>query len=97
MDTTNSVAFDLDTVNELHRFEEAKRAIREAEAVKAEAEARIREALGTATVGTVAGVTVIRVSERERVSISASAVKEADEALYNALAKTTAYTVLVTA
>jgi hypothetical protein len=31
------------------------------------------------------------------VSISASAVKEADEALYNALAKTTAYSVLVTA
>jgi hypothetical protein len=37
------------------------------------------------------------VSERERVSISASAVKEADEALYNALAKVTAYSVLVTA
>jgi predicted phage-related endonuclease len=95
--TNDTVAFDLDTVNALHRFEEAKRAIREAEAVKSEAEATIREALGSAVAGTVAGVTVIRVSERERVSISASAVKEADEALYNALAKTTAYTVLVTA
>jgi predicted phage-related endonuclease len=92
-----TVAFDLEAVNALHRFEEAKRAIREMEAVKSEAEATIREALGDAVAGTVAGVTVIRVSERERVSISASAVKEADEALYNALAKTTAYTVLVTA
>jgi hypothetical protein len=97
MDTTNSVAFDLDTVNELHRFEEAKRAIREAEAVKAEAEARIREALGTATAGTIAGVTVVKVSPRSRVTISASAVKEADEALYNRLATTTEYSVLVTA
>jgi len=95
--TETTVAFDLDTVSALHRFEEAKRAIREAEAVKSEAEATIREALGNAVAGTVAGITVIRVSERERVSISASAVKEADEALYNALAKTTAYTVLVTA
>lgn len=97
MDTTNTVAFDLATVNELHRFEEAKRVIREAEAIKAEAEARIREALGTATVGTIAGVTVVKVSERQRVTVSANDVKDADPELYNALAKTTAYTVLVTA
>jgi predicted phage-related endonuclease len=97
MDTTNSVAFDLDAVNELHRFEEAKRVIREMEAVKTEAESRIREALGTATVGTVAGVTVIRVGERTRVTVSAKDLKDADEALYNRLAKVTDFTVLVTA
>lgn len=95
--TNNTVAFDLDTVSALHRFEEAKRAIREAEAVKAEAEAVIREALGSATAGTIAGVTVVKVSERTRTTISASAVKEADEALYNRLATTTEYSVLVTA
>lgn len=97
MDTTNSVAFDLDTVNELHRFEEAKRVIREAEAVKAEAEARIREALGTATVGTIAGVTVIKVSDRTRATVSANDLKAVNEELYNALVKVTEYSVLVTA
>ena len=97
MDTTNSVAFDLDTVNELHRFEEAKRVIREMEAVKTEAEARIREALGTATAGTIAGVTVVKVSDRTRSTVSATDLKEADEALYNALVKVTEYSVLVTA
>lgn len=96
-ESPNAVAFDLDTVSELHRFEEAKRIIREAEAVKAEAEARIREALGTATVGTVAGVTAVRVSARTRVTVSANDLKEADADLYNALAKVTDFTVLVTA
>ena len=95
--TETTVAFDLDTVSALHRFEEAKRAIREAEAVKALAEKAIREALGTATAGTIAGVTVVKVSPRSRVTVSASAVKEADEALYNRLATTTEYSVLVTA
>lgn len=97
MDTTTTVAFDLEAVSALHRFEEAKRVIREAEAVKDEAEAVIREALGSATAGTIAGVTAVRVSARTRVSITASAVKEADEALYNRLAKVTDFTVLVTA
>ena len=97
MDTTNTVAFDLDTVNELHRFEEAKRVIREAEATKAEAEARIREALGTATAGTIAGVTVVKVSARTRVTVSANDLKAEDEELYNRLAKVTDFTVLQTA
>lgn len=100
MNTTSSpstVAFDLDTIAELHRFEEAKRVIREAEATKREAEARIREALGTATAGTVAGVTVVTVSERSRATVSANDLKEADEALYNALVKVTDFTVLQTA
>lgn len=97
MDTTTTVAFDLEAVNALHRFEEAKRAIREMEAVKSEAEAVIREALGTATAGTIAGVTAVRVSARTRVSVSANDLKEADADLYNALAKVTDFTVLVTA
>lgn len=97
MNTTNAVAFDLDTIAELHRFEEAKRVIREAEETKREAEARIREALGSATVGTIAGVTVVKVSERTRATVSANDLKEADEALYNALVKVTDFTVLVTA
>lgn len=95
--TNTTVAFDLDTVSALHRFEEAKRVIREAEAVKEEAEALIRSALGSATAGTIAGVTVVKVSERTRATISATAVKEADEALYNRLVKVTEYSVLVTA
>lgn len=97
MTTNTTVAFDLATVEALHRFEEAKRVIREAEAVKEEAEALIRSALGEATAGTIAGVTVVKVSHRERVSISASAVKEADEALYNRLATVREYSVLMTA
>jgi hypothetical protein len=67
------------------------------EAPKAEAEAVIREALGTATAGTIAGVTAVRVSARTRVSVSANDLKEADADLYNALAKVTDFTVLVTA
>lgn len=99
MNTTENttVAFDLDAAKAVQAFEEAKRIIREAEEAKKEAEAVIREALGSATAGTIAGVTVVKVSERERVSISASAVKEADEALYNRLAKVTPYSVLMTA
>jgi len=94
---TNTISLDLEGAKALKDFEDAKAVIRDAENAKKDAEARIRQILGDATVATLAGVTVLKVSERTRVTVSASDLKIADEALYNALAKTTNFTVLVTA
>ena len=95
--TNTTIALDLEGAKALKDFEDAKAVIRDAENVKKDAEARIRQLLGDATVATLAGVTVLKVSERTRVTVSASDLKVADEALYNSLAKTTNFTVLVTA
>lgn len=97
MTNDKTIALDLEGAKALKDFEDAKAVIRDAENAKKDAEARIRQLLGDATVATLAGVTVLKVSERERTTVSASDLKSADEALYNALAKTTTYTVLVTA
>lgn len=94
---SNAVDFDFEAAKALKDFEDAKAIIREAEIAKKDAEARVRQALGTATEGRIAGVTVVKVTSATRVTVSASDLKDADEALYNALAKTTAYTVLKTA
>jgi predicted phage-related endonuclease len=95
--TNTTIALDLEGAKALKDFEDAKDAIRNAESAKKDAEARIRQLLGDATVATLAGVTVLKVSERTRVTVSASDLKVANEALYNSLAKTTNFTVLVTA
>lgn len=97
MTNDNTIALDLDGAKALKDFEDAKKAIREAEDAKKDAEARIRQMLGDATEATLAGVTVLKVSQRTRVTVSANDLKDADEALYNALAKVTDFTVLVTA
>jgi predicted phage-related endonuclease len=95
--TNTTISLDLEGAKALKDFEDAKDAIRNAENAKKDAEARIRQLLGDATSATLAGVTVIKVSARTRVTVSASDLKSADEALYNRLAKTTDFTVLVTA
>lgn len=95
--TNKTIALDLDGAKALKDFEDAKAIIREAENAKKDAESRIRQILGDATEATIAGVTVVKVSERERVTVSASELKSANAELYNALAKTTTYSVLVTA
>lgn len=97
MTNTTHADFDLEGAKALKDFEDAKAVIREAEKAKADAEARVRQALGEATEGRIAGVTVVKVTSATRVTVSAVALKDADEALYNALAKTTNYTVLKTA
>lgn len=96
-DTTTHADLDLDGAKALKDFEDAKAIIREAEKAKADAEARVRQALGTATEGRIAGVTVVKVTSATRVTVSATALKDEDEAMYNRLAKVTAYTVLKTA
>jgi len=94
---TNTISLDFEGAKALKDFEDAKAVIRKAEDAKKAAEAVLRQLLGDATSATLAGVTVLKVSERTRVTVSASDLKSADEALYNRLAKTTDFTVLVTA
>lgn len=91
------VDFDLDGAKALKDFEDAKAIIASAEKAKKDAEARVRQALGNATEGRIAGVTVVKVSERTRVTVSANDLKDANVELYNALAKVTEFTVLQTA
>jgi len=55
----------------LTAFVEAKQIIKEAEEVKAKAEAEIREALGEATVATVNGFQVLSVASRKRTNVNA--------------------------
>lgn len=97
MTNTTHADFDLEGAKALKDFEDAKATIREAEKAKSDAEARVRQALGEATEGRIAGVTVVTVTPATRVTVSAKDLKDADEALYNALAKTTNYSVLKTA
>ena len=77
-------------------FNEAKAAIKEAEAKKASAEAQIRELLGGSDVGTIDGVERIRVQHRNLTKIDRELLKTAFPEAHEATQIVSSYTVLQT-
>lgn len=75
-------------------FNEAKKLIKELEAQKSAAETRIRELMGTAQVGLVAGVERVKIAERTRTNINTEILKEAFPEAYTQCAQAKTYTVV---
>ena len=75
-------------------FNEAKALIKELEAQKAAAEARIRELMGSAQIGLVAGVERVKIAERKRTNINTETLKEAFPEAYEKCAESKTYTVV---
>lgn len=78
------------------KFNEAKAAIKAAEAEKAEAEAALREMLQGAEVGVIDGVERVRVSVRNNSKIDRELLKTAWPEAFEATLVVTPYTVLQT-
>jgi hypothetical protein len=95
--TTEMVAVLDSSVEELIvEFNEAKAAIKEAEAKKAAAEAQIRELLGGSDVGMIDGVERIRVQHRNMTKIDRELLKTAFPEAHEATMIASSYTVLQT-
>lgn len=77
-------------------FNEAKAAIKEAEAKKAAAEAQIRELLGGSDVGMIDGIERIRVQHRNMTKIDRELLKTAFPEAHEATMIASSYTVLQT-
>lgn len=75
-------------------FNEAKKLIKELEAQKASAEAVLRNAMGEAKVGLIAGVERVKISERTRKDIVKDDLKVAFPEAYEACLKESTYTVV---
>ena len=94
--TTTSTTTELSAEAQvaLKQFADAKEAIKAFEAQKEQAEAILREALGTAEVGTVDGLSVVKVAKRERKGTDAKVLAEKFPEAYEATLVETAYSFL---
>ncbi len=72
-------------------FNEAKVLIKKLEEQKSEAEARLRELLGSATVGLVAGVERVKISSRTRTDIDTKLLKVAFPEAHASCSRTKTY------
>lgn len=75
MENSVEVGKQAQVIEALANFKTAKDLAKRAEALKAEAEAVLREALGSAKVATVFGVTAYKVEERSRTTIDTETLK----------------------
>lgn len=95
--TTETIAVLDPSVEELIvDFNEAKAAIKEAEAKKAAAEAQLRELLGGCDVGTIDGVERVRVQHRNMTKVDRELLKTAFPEAHEATMIVSSYTVLQT-
>ena len=77
-------------------YNEAKKMIKHFEAAKADAEKKLREAMGTAKVGTIDGFERVVISERTRGGVDTKALQEVFPEAYELTRTETNYTVLLT-
>ena len=92
---TDAVILDnTDVEQAIADFNEAKKLIKELEAQKAAAEARLRELLGSASVGLVAGVERVKISERTRTNINTELLKLTNPEAFAQCSETKTYTVV---
>jgi predicted phage-related endonuclease len=77
-------------------YNEAKKMIKHFEALKAQAEAQIRSAMGTATIGTIDGFERVVISERTRGGVDTKSLQEVFPEAYELTRTETKYTVLTT-
>lgn len=94
--TTTSTTTELsaDAQKFLQQFADAKEAIKALEALKDEAEAKIREALGNAEVGTIDGKVAVKVAKRTRKGTDGKLLAEKFPEAYAETLTTTDYTFL---
>lgn len=87
LDNTNADAL-------IAQFNEAKAAIKQLEAQKAEAEKALRELMGSAEVGLIAGVERVKIATRNRKDINKEDLMSAFPEAYELCLKESSYTVL---
>lgn len=92
--STTTTELSADAQKFLQQFADAKEAIKALEALKDEAEANLREALGNAEVGTIDGKVAVKVAKRERKGTDAKVLAEKFPEAYQATLTVTAYTFL---
>jgi predicted phage-related endonuclease len=94
--TTSTTAVELNAEAQvaLAKFAQAKEAIKALEAQKDEAEAILREALGTAEVGLVNGKNAVKVAQRTRKGTDAKVLAEKFPEAYEATLVATSYSFL---
>jgi len=81
----------------INKFANAKESIKALEAVKNETEQALRELLGEAKFGTIAGVERIKVADRTRTNVDSDLLKKAFPEAYEACSSVTSYNFLVVA
>lgn len=95
--STEVTAVTLDNTNAeelIAKFNEAKIAIKQLEAQKAEAEKALRELMGSSEVGLIAGVERVKIATRVRGDLNREQLKTAFPEAYEACMETKPYTVL---
>jgi|LakMenEpi03Aug12_release.lakeMendotaPanAssembly.Ray.scaffolds.fasta_scaffold98401_8 hypothetical protein len=94
--STTTVELDsTDAAQLIARFTAAKAAMKVLEAEKETAEAAIRELLGDAEVGIIAGVERVRIAQRNRSNIDRKVLQNAFPEAYQASLYESPYTVLI--
>lgn len=78
----------------IEKFNEAKSVIKQMEAQKAEAEKALRELMGSAELGLIAGVERVKIATRNRTDIDKETLKVAFPEAFEATQKHSTYTVL---
>ena len=89
--TAIELGFNSDVRKALKAFHEAKELADKAEALKKEAEAVLRQALGEATEATVGGITAFKLISRTNTYVNAKALKVDFPEAYEATQYETAY------
>ena len=96
--TTETTAVALDNTNIanlLADFANAKLAIKELEKAKSDLDKSIRELLGSALTGTVAGLPVVELAPRSRSSIDSELLKATHPEAFETCSKTSTYNIIV--
>jgi predicted phage-related endonuclease len=95
---TETSTVELDTTNIatlLADFANAKLAIKELEKVKSELDNTIRELLGSAKVGTVAGLPVVELAPRSRTTVDSALLKVTHPEAFETCSKVSTYDIIV--
>jgi predicted phage-related endonuclease len=93
---TSTVELDNTNIaNLLADFANAKLAIKELEKAKSELDSAIRDLIGSAKVGTVAGLPVVELAPRSRTSVDSTLLKEVYPEAYETCSKVSTYDIIV--
>jgi len=93
---TSTVELDNTNIaNLLADFANAKLAIKELEKAKSELDSAIRDLIGSAKVGTVAGLPVVELAPRSRTNVDSTLLKEVYPEAYETCSKVSTYDIIV--
>lgn len=93
---TSTVELDNTNIaNLLADFANAKLAIKELEKAKSELDSAIRDLIGSAKVGTVAGLPVVELAPRSRTNVDSTLLKEVYPEAFETCSKVSTYDIIV--